>query len=95
MPAYVIAYADIHDADAYERYREAAGASIAAHGGRFLARGGQLEVLEGDWSPPRVVLIEFDDLDAARRWYDSPEYGEAKRRREGAADMRLVATQGL
>jgi uncharacterized protein (DUF1330 family) len=95
MPAYVVAYADIHDPDAYAHYREAAGESIAAHGGRFLARGGDIEVLEGDWSPRRVVLIEFADLDAARRWYDSPEYGEAKRRREGAADVRLVLTQGV
>ena len=95
MPAYVIAYADIHDPDAYARYREAAAESIAAHGGRYLARGGELDVLEGDWRPPRVVLIEFDDLETARRWYDSPEYGEAKRRREAAADMRLVLTQGV
>jgi uncharacterized protein (DUF1330 family) len=95
MPAYVIAYAEIHDTEAYGRYREAAADSIATHGGRYLARGGTLDVLEGDWAPPRVVLIEFDDMDAARRWYDSPEYGEAKRRREGAADVRLVLTEGV
>ena len=60
-----------------------------------MARGGELEVLEGDWQPPRLVVLEFDDLEAARRWYRSPEYEEAKRLREGAATMRLVAVEGL
>jgi uncharacterized protein (DUF1330 family) len=60
-----------------------------------LARGGELAVLEGDWHPSRLVLLEFDDLAAAKRWYESDLYKETKKLREGAACMRLVAVQGV
>jgi uncharacterized protein (DUF1330 family) len=95
VPAYVIAETDIRDPEQYERYRAAAPATIAAGGGRYLARGGELAVLEGDWQPKRLVLLEFEDLQAAKRWYDSPEYGEARELREGAATLRMVAVEGL
>lgn len=95
MPAYVIVETDVRDPEQYERYKAASPGAIAAGGGRFLARGGELAVLEGDWRPRRLVLLEFEDLEAARRWYDSPEYRDAKRLREGAATMRMVAVEGL
>jgi len=95
MPAYVIAETDVNDPERYEHYKAAAPDTIAKYGGRYVARGGALEVLEGDWQPPRVVILEFPDLEAARRWYQSPEYGEAKDLRDGAATMRLVAVEGL
>jgi len=95
MPAYVIVETDIHDPEQYERYRAAARGAVHAGGGRFVARGGELAVLEGDWSPSRLVVLEFPDLEAAKRWYESPEYEEAKRLREGAANLRMVAVQGL
>ena len=95
MPAYVIAETDVHDPEQYERYRAAAPAAIAAGGGRFLARGGELAVLEGDWRPSRLVVLEFEDLEAAKRWYDSPQYGEARRLREGAATLQVVAVDGV
>jgi uncharacterized protein (DUF1330 family) len=95
MPAYVIAETDVHDPEQYERYRGASPAAIAAGGGRFVARGGELVVLEGEWQPKRLVILEFEDLDAVRRWYDSPEYREARRLREGAATLRIVAVEGL
>jgi uncharacterized protein (DUF1330 family) len=94
MPAYVIVETDIHDPEQYEHYKAAVPASLAAHGGRFIARGGEMAVLEGDWQPKRLVALEFDDLEAVKRWYHSPEYGEAKRLREGAADLRMVAVEG-
>ncbi len=94
MPAYVIVETDIHDPDQYARYQEATPAAIAAAGGRFVARGGELAVLEGDWQPKRLVVLEFEDLEAAKRFYDSPEYKEAKRLREGAASLNMVAVQG-
>jgi uncharacterized protein (DUF1330 family) len=94
MPAYVIVETDLHDAEQYEHYKAAAPASIEKYGGRYLARGGALEVLEGDWQPPRIVVLEFDDLETARRWYASPEYQQAKTLREGAATMRMVAVEG-
>jgi uncharacterized protein (DUF1330 family) len=95
MPAYVIVETDVHDPEQYERYKEASPGAVHAGGGRFVVRGGELAVLEGDWDPSRLVVLEFEDLDAAKRWYDSPEYQEAKRLREGAAKLRMVAVQGL
>jgi uncharacterized protein (DUF1330 family) len=95
MAAYVIVETDVTDPEAYERYKAAASGAAAAAGGRYLARGGDLEVLEGDWRPPRLVILEFEDLAAARRWYDSEPYREARRLREGAARMRMVAVQGV
>jgi uncharacterized protein (DUF1330 family) len=94
MPAYVIAETDVHDAEQYEHYKAAAPDTIAAYGGRYVARGGELSVLEGDWLPTRLVILEFDDLDAAKRWYESPEYQEARQLREGAATFRVVAVEG-
>jgi uncharacterized protein (DUF1330 family) len=95
MPAYVITETDVHDQEQYERYKAVSPAAIAAGGGRFMARGGDLAVLEGDWRPQRLVLLEFEDLEAAKRWYDSPEYREARRLREGAAILKMVAVEGL
>jgi uncharacterized protein (DUF1330 family) len=95
MPAYVIAQTDIHDPERYKHYTDAAPATIEEAGGRFVARGGELAVFEGDWNPSRLVVLEFEDLDAARRWYESESYRAAKELREGAATMRMVAVQGL
>ena len=95
MPAYVIVETDIVDAAQYERYKAASPAAIEAGGGRFLARGGELAVLEGDWQPSRLVVLEFEDLVAARRWYESEVYQQAKKLRDGAARLRMVAVQGV
>jgi uncharacterized protein (DUF1330 family) len=95
MPAYVIVETDVHDEQQYERYKAASPGAVAAGGGRYLARGGELAVLEGDWRPRRLVVLEFEDLEAAKRWYDSPEYREARGLREGAATMRMVAVEGI
>jgi uncharacterized protein (DUF1330 family) len=95
MPAYVIVETDVTDPEQYEHYKAASPAAIAAGGGRFLVRGGELAVLEGDWQPPRIVLLEFEDLEAAKRWYESQAYQEAKKLREGAASFRAIAVQGV
>ena len=94
MAAYVIVETDISDPEQYERYKAASPGAIAAGGGRFLVRGGELDVLEGDWQPSRLVVLEFEDLAAARRWYDSEVYQDAKKLRAGAARLRMVAVQG-
>ncbi len=94
MPAYIVVETDIHDPDQYEIYKQASPGAVAAGGGRFIARGGELVVLEGDWQPKRLVLLEFPDLDAAKRFYESPEYQDAKRLREGAAHLNMVAVEG-
>jgi uncharacterized protein (DUF1330 family) len=95
MPAYVIVETDIHDPEQYERYKAASPGSVAEGGGRFVARGGELAVLEGEWNPSRIVILEFPDLEAAKRWYESPGYQEVKALREGAARLRIVAVEGV
>ena len=95
MSAYVLVDMDVHDPDAYEAYKRLAGPSIAAHGGRYLARGGATEVLEGSWRPARVVVLEFPDVATARAWYDSPAYREARAARASAATGSFVLVEGL
>jgi uncharacterized protein (DUF1330 family) len=95
MPAYVIVETDIHDPDQYERYKAAAPAAVAGAGGRYVARGGEHAVLEGDWNPKRLVVLEFESLEAAKRWYESESYQEAKKLRDGAASFKMVAVEGL
>jgi uncharacterized protein (DUF1330 family) len=95
MPAYIIVETDITDPEQYEQYKAASPGAIAAGGGRFLVRGGELAVLEGDWSPKRLVVLEFHDLEAAKAFYESELYTEAKALREGAATLRMVAVEGV
>ena len=95
MPAYVVAEVEVTDPARYEAYKQLAPPAIAKYGGRYLARGGATEALEGDWKPARLVLLEFPSLAQARAFYDSPEYGKARAARKGAATMRLLAVEGL
>jgi uncharacterized protein (DUF1330 family) len=95
MPAYVIVETDVTDPERYEQYKVASSGAVVANGGRFLVRGGELAVLEGDWQPSRLVVLQFEDLAAAKRWYDSEAYQQARQLREGAAHLRMVAVQGV
>jgi uncharacterized protein (DUF1330 family) len=95
MPkAYVICNVDVTDPAAYEGYKALSAPAVTGHGGTFLVRGGATEVLEGDWLPNRMVVLEFADAEAARRWYHSPEYGKAKRARAGAATASFILVEG-
>ncbi|MEM7044243.1 MAG: DUF1330 domain-containing protein [Pseudomonadota bacterium] len=76
MAAYVMANLEVHDPKTFETYREKVPATIAAHGGRYLVRGGDIKTLEGALPAPRMVVIEFADRLAAERWYNSDEYQE-------------------
>jgi uncharacterized protein (DUF1330 family) len=95
MAAYVIVETDVTDPEQYEQYKAASPAAITAGGGRFLVRGGEFAVLEGDWQPSRLVMLEFENLEAAKRWYESEIYQEAKQLREGAARFRMIAVEGV
>jgi uncharacterized protein (DUF1330 family) len=95
MPAYLIVDADVIDPEQYEQYKAASPGAIAAGGGRFLVRGGELAVLEGDWSPTRVVVVEFENIEAAKAFYESPEYQAAIKLREGAARFNMIAVEGI
>ncbi|MBP7694798.1 MAG: DUF1330 domain-containing protein, partial [Anaerolineales bacterium] len=85
MPAYVIVDIEVTDPAVYEEYKKLAPAGIAAYGGRYLARGGRVETLEGEWAPKRLVILEFDSVERAQAWISSPEYGPAKALRHQAA----------
>jgi uncharacterized protein (DUF1330 family) len=74
MPAFFVAEIETTDAAAMEPYRAAVPATIAQYGGRYLARGGATELVEGGPAPKRIVILEFADAAAAKRWYNSPEY---------------------
>jgi uncharacterized protein (DUF1330 family) len=95
MPAFVIVEIEVHDPEAYETYRKLVPASLDTYGGRFIARGGAIENLEGEWAPERIVVLEFPSLERARQWWDSPEYREAKAIRMRAARTRMIATDGV
>ena len=95
MPAYVVIEIEVHDPQTYEAYKQLAPPAIAAYGGRYLARGGRTETLEGDWSPKRLVILEFDSVDRAQAWWASPEYAEAKALRQSCSNARMVVVEGL
>lgn len=95
MPAYVIAVLQVTDEEEYDRYRQQTPGTLALYGGKFIARGGHLEVLEGDWEPTRVVLIEFDSVEQAKRWWTSPEYEAIKPLRQAAANSSLLVVEGV
>jgi uncharacterized protein (DUF1330 family) len=94
VPTFVIAEITIHDPARYERYKELAPASIFKYGGRYAARGGITEPLEGQFEPERLVVLEFPSAEAARRWWNSPEYAEAKKIRQSCSTARIVMTEG-
>lgn len=95
MPAYVIANVEVTDPEGYADYRPLAHSSIEAHGGRYLARGGEVEVKEGGGTWRRVVIVEFPTLERARRWYASPEYRDALALRQRTARTDLLFVDGL
>jgi uncharacterized protein (DUF1330 family) len=95
MPAYFIAEVDVTNSEGYEPYRALAGASIAQYGGRFVVRGGKAELIEGSPAPKRVVVIEFADAAAAKRWYNSPEYQKALPIRLANSTGRAFIAEGV
>jgi uncharacterized protein (DUF1330 family) len=95
MPAYVIALIDVHDPDAYALYRAEVPAIVAAHGGRFLVRGGAQEVLEGEWPQTRTVVMAFPDRAAATAFYHSDAYQKIVPLRQAASTGRLLVVDGV
>ncbi len=94
-PAYLVVDARVHDAERILRYRELAEIAVARFGGRYLARGGATETLEGGWAPQRLVIVAFPSMEAARSFHDSPEYRAARAARAGIADFDILLTEGL
>ena len=95
MPAYLIADIDVTDAAGFDEYKRRVPAVIAAHGGRYVARGGASQVLEGDWHPKRAVIIEFPSLAAFKAFWEAPDYQPLRELRERSANSNLVVIEGL
>jgi uncharacterized protein (DUF1330 family) len=96
MPAYVIAAVnDAWDQEKLIEYRDRNTEVVAAHGGRFVARGGSQALLEGNWEPLRIVIIEFPDMDAARGWYESADYAPLRELRRSASETDIVIVDGV
>ncbi len=96
MTAYVIANVKVSDPERYERYKALSPGAVAAAGGRFIVRGGALEVLEGNWPSGRLVVLEFETMAAARAFYDSALYRQAREARAGATEsFDMVCVEGV
>jgi uncharacterized protein (DUF1330 family) len=95
MPAYVVVNVEVKDPVRYERYKRLAQESLPLYGGRYLARGAPCEVLEGAWSPGRLVILEFPSLERAKAWWASAEYAEGKALGQATAQTDMVLTEGL
>lgn len=95
MTAYVIVDIDVKDPVTYKEYVGLAPATVEMYGGKYLARAGRTEKLEGDWVPKRLVILQFDSLERARQWLDSPEYKPIKRLRHQAAVSNMVGIEGV
>lgn len=95
MAAYVVLDIKVTDPQTFAKYRELAPPAIAAYGGKYLARGGATEVLEGSWTPNRIVILEFPTAEQAKQWLESAEYREARAMRHAAANTNSIVVQGL
>ena len=97
MPvAYLIVESNITDPEAFKRYMVAAPEVVKAFGGEYLVRGGRMQVLEGDWQPPRLTVLRYPDFETARAMYDSPGYVQARALRQGAtACFNMVLVEGV
>lgn len=95
MLAYVLAEIEVTNPEGYKGYTAVVPESIKKYGGRFLTRGGPVQGLEGDWPERRRVIIEFPSMDAARKWWDSPEYEKPKALRRANSKGRLLLLEGV
>ena len=95
MPAYVINDMEVTDPQLFEEYKKLSPSTVAQYGGKFLARGGHTETLEGNWSPRRLVMLEFPDMARARAWLNSPEYAPARRLRQRSSNSNIVLVEGV
>ena len=95
MAGYIVVLVDVRDPERYADYRKMVQPTLDAYGGRFLVRGGQVENLEGNWEPSRLVIIEFDSVERARDWWSSSEYAEAKQLRQQTTDTEMILVEGV
>ncbi len=95
MAAYVIVDIDVTNPVGYEDYKKIAASAVAAYDGKYVARGGKTETLEGDWSPTRLVILEFPSVERAKQWLNSPEYSAAKQLRHKYVKSQMIVVEGV
>jgi uncharacterized protein (DUF1330 family) len=94
MPAYIIVDIEVVDPAGYEKYKPQAGPTVEKYGGKYIVRGGRSEVLEGDWQPKRLVVLQFDSVERAKAWLNSDEYREPKKLRHASAKTNMIVVEG-
>ena len=95
MAGYLIVNNEVTDEAKYAEFRERIASAVKVHGGKYLVRGGTCEVMEGDWSPDRVVVVEFADVDSAKAYLNSAEYQELKGIRVQSAKANVIVVDGV
>ena len=95
MSAYVIVEIDITDPIGYEEYKKQAAATVHKYGGKYIVRGGKTEVLEGDWHPKRLVILQFESMQHAKEWLHCEEYREPRKLRHRTAKTKMVLVEGI
>jgi uncharacterized protein (DUF1330 family) len=95
MLAYIIVEIEITDPVGYEEYKKQAAATVEQYGGKYIVRGGACETLEGDWKPKRVVVLQFDNMERAKAWLNSPEYVGPRKQRHRTAKTRMILVEGV
>jgi len=95
-PAYVIAEIDVTNVEPYDKeYVPPAAKAVTDGGGKYIVRGGATEVLEGDWNPKRIVVLQFDSMERAKEWLNCEEYREPRKMRHRTAKTRMILLEGL
>ena len=95
MAAYLIVDITVRDEQRYAGYRARVSDQIQQYGGEYLVRGGALERLEGDWRPTRVVVVKFESIAAAKKWWESEDYAELKALRQATTDTKMIVVEGV
>ncbi len=95
MPAYMIVEVDVKDPVRYDDYKKLTPASLMPYGGKFIVRGGNAELIEGKDQPKRIVILQFENTERAKAWWNSPEYADAKKLRQSTAETRMILVEGV
>ena len=95
MAGYALIDVEITDQTVFAEFRERAPAVVEAHGGRFLVRGGATEVVQGDWTPHRVVIVEFDSVERAKSWWNSPDHTELRAMLDRCSKTTVTIVEGV
>ena len=95
MAAHVIVEIEVVDPVGYEEYKKQAAATVHKYGGKYIARGGKTEVLEGDWNPKRIVVLQFESMERAKEWLNCEEYREPRKMRHKTAKTNMILVEGV